>query len=442
MILKKISDSYGGKNMHTTERTLENRTYQNIGVQAEFHTARKILMHTPSFELLYGVLMPEAALFEDKPINRFAVKKEHENYIDTLKKQGIDVIKVEDVLLQDTIDPEGNPIEGKALDDLIAFAAKSVKFWYSNELAADKITDLKAKELEYIKVQHPQDLAHLILNKPEIHISKSHESNTDIIPQYVVNPVMNMHFLRDQQITTDKGVVIGRMNSSQRRAETEITTFVFNKLGINPVYTVEGEGRLEGGDFIPCGDFAMIGQGLRTNAEGIKQLFENQAFGYEEVAVVKDAYKKQDEMHLDTYFNILGSKKALILEDRVDHLDSNGNVISAMPEKKTTVDVYTKCGSEYIPGRKDIPFQDYLESKGFNAKDGSLIIMTKDEQLNYGCNVLTLSDNKVIAVNHVSEQYKQKMQIAGVDVVYVPLKNFVLTYGAPHCATQTIYRTA
>lgn len=82
---------------------------------------------------------------------------------------------------------------------------------------------------------------------------------------------MNLYFIRDQVITTAKGMVIGHFNAPQREVETKIVRFAYAKIGVNPVYAVTVTARLEGGDFIPAGDTALIGQGLRTNPEAIRR---------------------------------------------------------------------------------------------------------------------------------------------------------------------------
>ncbi len=417
---------------------------KKIGVNAEYDRAKTILMHTPGEELFFGCLHGIAALFEDKPFDRFDAQAEHKGYVNKLQEQGVDVILVKDVLLQGTIDENGKKVESDELGDLVEFAAKSLQISYPSDLQMGDFVKMQNYKVDTLKQMHPTDLVRIIMEKPKIGINVSNEGNTAMIADsYNTQPVMNMHFLRDQQITTDKGVVIGKMNSTQRRAETDITKFVFKKLGIEPTYEITGNGRLEGGDFIPCGEYAMIGQGLRTNAEGIKQLLENGAFGYHEIAVVKDSYGQQDEMHLDTFFNIAGSNKAIIMEERVDHYDDQGNFVSANPDKKTTVDVYhLDENEEYVLRHSDMPFQTYLAEKGFTVglpgKNNSLITLTKEEQLNYGCNFLSIDENEVIAVKGVSENYLNKMN--GIKVHEIEFSNFVKTYGAPHCATQVIER--
>lgn len=426
---------------------------------AEYHPAKTIILHTPGDELFYGCLHGIAALYEKTPFDRHCLIQEHQSYVKLLKRLKIKVLLLKDILLDGTVDAGGNPAKGQPLDNLIRFASDAFQISFPLELPSTRFSEQKKYKLETLSSFHPKDLVKILLEQPQLTLEKCNEGNSDlIVKNYSFAPLMNMHFMRDQQITTSKGIVLGRMNSTQRRAETKITKFAFSKLGITPIYEVQDNGRLEGGDFIPCGDFAFIGQGLRTNEEGIQQLLGQCVFGCSEVAVVKDSYKQQDEMHLDTYFNIIGPNKAVILEDRVDHYDFHGNFVKANQNKKINVDVYTykqptytRDGSNHIfvaPGRyekslSDVSFQEYLESKGFkvgkDGQDNSLITLTKEEQKNYGINFLTIEPNRIIAVNGVSSDYIRKMK--GIKVIPINLKNFVKTFGAPHCATQVIYRS-
>jgi len=81
-----------------------------------------ILMHEPTEELFLGVIHPDAALFSDYfDIEKAA--KEHAAYRAALEKAGAKVLTVRGILLESTIDKDGNAIEGKELDDLRRFAS-------------------------------------------------------------------------------------------------------------------------------------------------------------------------------------------------------------------------------------------------------------------------------------------------------------------------------
>ena len=108
------------------------------------------------------------------------------------------------------------------------------------------------------------------------------KQNTGMKASYGADPLMNLYFMRDQVITTARGVVVGHFNAAQREPENRLVRYAYEKLGVKPVYQVTGSARLEGGDFIPAGDTALIGQGLRTNAEAILA-----------IDGVSDGYKKR-----------------------------------------------------------------------------------------------------------------------------------------------------
>ena len=242
-------------------------TNLNVGIKAEYDTAKTIVMHNPGDELYFGCLQNSAALFENEPFDRFEAMREHQEYVDTLRGLGIDILLLKDVLLDGTIDGAGKKKQGKDLDQLTALAANSLTYSYPIELSLEQLTEMKEYKAKTLESMHPLDLFKTIMLKPWVVLRINDEASSKIIANsYSLQPVMNLHFLRDQQITTDLGIVIGRMSPSQRRVETEITRFAFQKLGLNIAYQVEKEGRLEGGDFIPCGNYAFIGQGLRTNS--------------------------------------------------------------------------------------------------------------------------------------------------------------------------------
>lgn len=70
---------------------------QQLFPKAEWDKASVILMHTPGEELFNGVIHPSAGLFE----NYFDVEeaaKEHRNYIELLRHNGIKVYTVTDIL--------------------------------------------------------------------------------------------------------------------------------------------------------------------------------------------------------------------------------------------------------------------------------------------------------------------------------------------------------
>jgi dimethylargininase len=82
-------------------------------------------------------------------------------------------------------------------------------------------------------------------------------------------------FVFDPAIVTDHGAIILSMGKMQRRGEESAIARCLEALGVPVLYTLHGEARAEGGDLLWLDhDTLAVGQGFRTNAEGLRQLRE------------------------------------------------------------------------------------------------------------------------------------------------------------------------
>jgi len=406
-----------------------------LGSRAEWLAAKTVVVHTPGDEIFFGLAHPTAALFE-RPFSMDGARKEHSDFICLMANNGVKVLRLVDILLAGTVDAAGAPQPGPELDRLRTLALESLRYdtkALPKKLAAGQTSYKK----DVISKLHPKELVSIIMQQPSITLQSTKGLNTGLYASYRANPVMNLYFMRDQVITTAKGLVVGHFNAPQRELETKIVRFAYIKMGITPVYEVTGKARLEGGDFIPAGDTALIGQGLRTNAEAVRQLLKVDVFGTKRVAVVKDCWKNQDQMHLDTYFNIIDRNLAVIVEERIDQRDSSGKIVKASdPAKKSAVDLYEMKDGKYVITARDIPFQKYLE----DDLKMKLIPVTNADQLKYGINFLALGAKKILAIDGVSSEYKQRLAAEGVNATWMNFFNLTGGYGAAHCTTQVILR--
>lgn len=404
-----------------------------VGCYAEWDRPTDVLVHTPGSELFAGVIHPEAALFE-RAFSIDGAAAEHRAYIALLRRQGARVHTVVDTLLAGTMDGAGRARPGRELDALREFARGFITVDATALPVADR-GEQRAYLDETLAALHPRELVRIILDCPTVRLGPSLVPNTRYAASYEFAPVMNLYLARDQQITTARGVVIGRMNSEQRRVETQIMGFVLRKLGVRPIGEVTGEGRLEGGDFLPAGDTCFLGQGLRTNAEGVRQLLEAKVFGVPRVVIVKDPWQNQDQMHLDTYFNILSPTRAVLVEERMDVRDRAGQIVRpARPDRRCTIDVYELQGGAYVRTVSDGDFQAFLEDEmGF-----TLIPVSNDDQLNYAINFLCVGPNRILAVAGASKAYQRSL--TGVRATWMDFSNLTGGYGAAHCTTQVLHR--
>ena len=423
-----------------------NAQSHHTGSAAEWDKAKVILVHTPGNELFPGMIHPEAALYE-APFNIQEAADEHLEYVEKLKSSGVEkVFQVSEILLQDP----------STLKDLIV-ELDLLEFSGSNWTDDDQKAQEKYFEnnLEELQGTDPSVLVWMALNQPKIRLTCSEygecgEGDYNVVADYQTTPLMNMYFTRDQVITTAEGVVIGKMKDTQREKETKIIELVLNNLDITPVYEITGDAAvLEGGDFIPAGQRVFIGQGLRTNAEAIKKMLENNVFGdgVEEVIVVKEKWQNQHEMHLDTYFNIAAETTAVLVADRFPENCESAGGGTPGNDKCLHVDVWertTPCSGEEVGDycltaeNTDKEFVQLLGEVGFE----NIIQVSVADQIAYGINFLTVEENEIIGVDGVSPGYKTALENAGVTATWIDFDNMKLGYGAAHCTTQVLSRIA
>ncbi len=409
--------------------------YGQAGSAAEWQQAKTVVVHTPGDEIFFGLVHPAAALYE-RPFSLEGARREHQAFICLMKERGVQVLRLTDILLAGTLDENGKPLAGKHLDQLRQLAREALQY-QTVKLPKKLAAKQAAYKQQVIDGLHPRELVAIILQRPNVALQSTKGHNTGLSASYSPNPVMNLYFMRDQVITTAKGMVIGHFNAPQREMETKIVRFAYAKIGVNPVYAVTGTARLEGGDFIPAGDTALIGQGLRTNPQAIRQLLQNRVFGTPRVAVVKDSWKNQDQMHLDTYFNIIDKDLAVIVEERVDQRDASGRIVKpADPAKRSLVDLYELKNGSYVKTASNIPFQRFVE-QDLKIR---LIPVSNADQLKYGINFLAVKGRQILAIDGVSDAYKKRLADAGVEAVWMDFHNLTGGYGAAHCTTQAIKR--
>ena len=382
--------------------------------QAEWDKAGEILMHTPWEELFDGVAHPAAGLFEDY-FDVDEAAREHRNYAKMLERNGIRVRFVTDVLYE------------TGIDTLRMLAAEGLRYDISDN-SDTNLDESEAYKQQILGKMSRFDLLRCILLRPTVKMHRT-DNNTCVEAEYIHNPMMNLYFTRDQSITTPRGHIICRMNSSQRAVETEVIEVCYQHLGAQPILRIEGDGRLEGGDYIPAGTIAFIGCGMRTNDEGIRQIMEADAFGHDTIVVVRDHKRWQMQMHLDTHFNIIDRDLCTMVRSRLEAQPGE-------PEYNTC-DIYVRApgDNEYRLWQSDLSFVEFIRLRGMQ-----IIPIDEADELHYANNFLTIAPRHIMAVGGQSETYQELLRNAGVQVEWIPLESLINGYGAAHCMTQVLKR--
>ena len=410
---------------------------------SESTPAKVIIVHISKMESFICSLNPAASLYEDVT-DEDQIRECFNNLKKYLKTKNIQLITVEDALL----------LKGKE-EELMRLARDSLN--YERESKVEEIIEVddrsrrrKASFDDYflyssdeykesvIKKFSKKHLLNIILSRPTMKL-KHIETDTYIEPTSITfNPLGNLVFCRDQQITTKKGVVIGRTRTSQRKYEHIIMKQVFKNLGINIIGEVQ-EGYLEGGDFfVAKEDLSMCGLGLRTDAEGIKYLMENDLLGTRYMAICYDENDlDQQRMHLDTYFNILNDRNAVVIDFDEVSVQANKNVNRRVyffdnDENTNAIEsdreiIKNKIG-EYKLIKIYEDFYKFLDDVDFNY-----IKVTHEEQKQYMINFLNIGNNTIISVN---KELGEKVKDLGIIVKYFDCKPILNMYGGMHCMTQ------
>jgi len=405
---------------------------------SESTPAKHILVHIPEKEIFMSTLHPAASLYEDVTDER-KVQECFNNLENILKEKNIELITVRSALkinrtalrelafealkyeLEDNINIDKN---SKNYETLIKYSNDSYKNEIIGKLSDDQLVDV-------------------VLNNPTYKLGPT-KLNTFIEPtQISFNPLGNLIFCRDQQITTSKGVVIGRARSSQRAGEHKVMRQVFQNLNSNLLGIVtenyDKDAYLEGGDyFVAKKDLSMLGVGLRTSMKGAEYLMENDFLGTRYLAVVYDNEDlDQQRMHLDTYFNFLNDKYVIVLD--FDEVQTH------YPDKKIGRKVYlydNKAKNGINSDDEKVPnssgnyklvkiyekFYTFLEENNYE-----LIKVNHQQQIDYMINFLNIGDNTVLSVNKDLQEVVKKF---GVNLIFLEFRPILNMFRAMHCISQ------
>ena len=398
-----------------------------------------IITHIPGEEIFISTLHPAASLYEDVT-DHIKVHECFNNLKKILHEKKIELITVRDAL----------KLNKTSLKDL---AFKSLKYEIAEDINFDKESKEYKTFLKYTKDEYKQQvidklsedqLVDVVLNNPKYTLQPT-KLNTFIEPKLIsFNPLGGLVFCRDQQITTKKGVVIGRARSSQRDGEHIIMKQVFENLKIKILGKVSKDydenAFLEGGDFfVAKQDLSMLGVGLRTSMKGAEYIMKNDFVGTRYMAIIYDGEDKdQQRMHLDTYFNILSDKYAVVLDF--------DDVQKYYPDKKIERKVYlydNEANESVESDNSEVPksigrykliniyekFYTFLE-KRLKYK---LIKVTHKQQMDYMINFLNIGNNEILSVN---KELKSVTKESNTNIIYLEFKPILNMYGAIHCITQ------
>ncbi|HTW77259.1 MAG TPA: arginine deiminase family protein [Thermoplasmata archaeon] len=344
--------------------------------RAEWERLTEVLIHRPGIEMFMGLLEPYSFLYE----RAFSVDEavhEHTELEHALQEEGITVRRLK------RLGVEVAEHEPALLERVRRFALDTVHYSGPREMVERSRAALR-RNLDRFDAE---TLFNILLLRPSVRLER-HPGYRVILPKVELDtPLANLYFMRDQQALTNGGFVLGRMSKPQRQMEPRVTGTLLRAWGAQIAGEVRTPGTFEGGDFLPFGEFALLGTGDRTNASGVRQVL-SLPIGFDEVGVVHQpahpAIPSDDpdpmiDMHLDTYLNVPG----------------NGLVVGCEALLRgARVDVYRRGrGGRLVRDRARRTIIDYLKEKRFE-----LVPISTLEQMSYASNFLCLKDRRIVAV--------------------------------------------
>lgn len=210
-------------------------------------------------------------------------------------------------------------------------------------------------------------------------------------------------YTHDPCVISNGGVILCTMGKEARMPESKAMGVYFESIGVPILGRIESPGTLEGGDVVWVDERTVaIGEGYRSNAEGIRQ------------------FKILLSDHVDNMISVplphwTGPADCLHLMSNISPIDH---------------DLYLVY-SRLLP----VPFRQYLLHRKIR-----LIEVPDEEYDSMGCNVLAISPRKVIMLegNPITQK---RLENEGVDVhTYDGSEISLKGAGGPTCLTRPFLR--
>lgn len=413
--------------------TLERCDFLVINVKSEIGPLKKVLLHRPGAELLN--LTPdtlEELLFDDIPFLKIAIE-EHDKFAEILKKNGIEVVYLEDLVAETLKD---NCIKDLFLKQFIREAGiYSEKY---QKILYDFFNQIKdPKELVLKTMQG--------VNRKELeHNQKEKNSLTDYMPKkssFICNPMPNLYFTRDAFACIGNGVSINRMHYLTRRRETIYGEYIFKynpqfKDKVDIYYNRYEPFCIEGGDILNLSpEILAIGISQRTKAEAIeilaKNIFKNENSSINEILAF-DIPNNRAMMHLDTVFTQVDYDKFTVYNGLSNVLQVYKITKGLAKDELKICEIDQSLESILSSSLK----KDKIKLIPCGGKDK---IVGEREQWSDGSNTLCISPGKVIVYQR-NDVTNAILKESGLTVLEMPSSELSRGRGGPRCMSMPIYR--
>ncbi len=399
----------------------------SISVYSEIGKLKSVLLHCPGEEVenivpdyLRRLLFDEIAYLEQ-------ARREHNQFADILRSEGVEVVYLTDLMADILVDPRVRrefirefTEEGKAGTKGLQEAIMEFFNEYSpKELIEKCISGVRSDELKHIK---PKSLGDMVKNP---------------YPFYL-DPIPNMYFQRDPFASIGRGISLNVMANETRNRETIFAKYIFNYhpkfKNVPRWYNRDKTHSIEGGDILVLSDKVLaIGISDRTDPIAVERMTHNLLSSEEhfETVLAFDIPKTRAYMHLDTVFTMVDYDKFTIYPGIENPLD----VFSITMGKNNELNI------RYEHEDLTTILKEHLKLPAVSlirCGDGDRIAASR-EQWSDGSNTLAVSPGRVICYNrnHITNKALRRNNIEVLEFESYELSR---GRGGPRCMSMPLVR--
>ena len=398
-----------------------------INVFSEISPLKTVLLHRPGKELLN--LTPDTLqqlLFDDIPFLKVAMR-EHDEFAQILKDDGVEVLYLEDLMCDVLGDGD---VKEKFIDQFLEEGCFDKRYHRDIHDYLYSLSDMELvhKSMEGIKY-----------DEIDTNIKVSLADLTSDSNNMLIAPMPNLYFTRDPFASIGNGVSLNRMYYETRRRETIYGEYIFDHhprfKEVKKYYDRYDPYHIEGGDILNLSrEVIAVGISQRTEANAIeflaKHIFRDEESPLRRVLVFSIP-KNRSFMHLDTVFTQIDQDKFTIHPGitgslRIFSLDrnsENGFDINRIDEKAEKV-LAKNMG---------------LDSVTLIACGGNDDIASQREQWNDGSNTLCIAPGKILVYER-NEITNALLESYGIKVLRMSSSELSRGRGGPRCMSMPLWR--